>query len=80
MEFHEVGGAADAHGGAGDDADDVAFADQAFFEEALFGDDREAFDFLDVGNGAGSDAPDRGTCGGGFPLQEKKRRWEPRGR
>ena len=34
MKLHEVGAAADAHGCARDDADDVAFFHQALFEEA----------------------------------------------
>jgi hypothetical protein len=38
VELHEVCGAADAHGRACDDADDVAFANEAFFEQTLLGD------------------------------------------
>jgi hypothetical protein len=36
VKLHEVCGAAYAHGCARDDADDVAFANEAFFEETLF--------------------------------------------
>src|ERR1700730_874647 len=60
VKFHEVGGAADAHRCARDDADDVAFFNQALFEEALFGNIGEAVDLLDVGDVAGSDAPEKG--------------------
>ena len=38
VKLHEVCCAADAHGCACNDADDVAFADEALFEEAFFGD------------------------------------------
>src|SRR5712692_7841728 len=48
VEFHEVRAPPDAHRRAGDDSDDVAFADQPFFHQAFLGDGGEAVNFLDV--------------------------------
>src|SRR5277367_1667884 len=72
VELHEVGGAADAHGGAGYDADDVVFADQFFFEEALFGDGGEAIDFANVGNVARHYAPDQRHAAARFGYGRKR--------
>ena len=50
-EAHQVGGAAGGEGGAGDEADDVAFLDEFFFEEALlagFGEQVEVGEALDA--------------------------------
>src|SRR5258708_21041341 len=68
VKLQEVGGAADAHWCARDDADDVAFFDEALFEKALFGEVGEAVDFFDVGDVARSDTPVKGhaTAGCGF--------------
>ena len=68
VELHEVGGAANAHGCASDDADDVAFPNEAFFEEAFFGDGGKTIDFLDVRNVARHDAPDEGHAAAGFAF------------
>src|SRR5271169_4806437 len=68
VELHEVCGAAYAHGRARDDADDVAFANEAFLEEALFSDGRKAVNFLNIGNMARHHAPDQGHAAAGFCL------------
>src|ERR1700676_5172062 len=66
VKLHEVCGAADAHGGACDDADDVAFADEAFFEQAFFSNGCQSVNFADVGNMAGHYAPDERHAAAGL--------------
>src|ERR1700757_3542745 len=69
VELHEIGGAADAHGRAGDDADDVALAHEAFFEQALFGDFSEAVDFADIGDAARTNSPDESEAAACFHFR-----------
>src|SRR5271163_422602 len=66
VELHEVCCATEAHRGACDDADDVAFANETLFEEAFFGDGGEAVNFLDIGNVARHDTPDQGHTTAGL--------------
>src|SRR5258708_30449451 len=77
VKLHEVGGAADAHWCARDDADDVAFFDQALFEKALFGEVGEAVDFFDVGDVARRYTPVKrhttACCGFGGKRRETRR-------
>src|SRR5258708_23817147 len=76
VKLHEVGGAADAHWCARDDADDVAFFDEALFEKALFGEVGEAVDFFDVGDVAGRETPVKrdSTAGGRLRGKSASRR------
>src|ERR1700692_2897348 len=59
VEFHEVRRAANTHRGAGHDADDVAFAHQLFFQQALFRNGRQAVNFVRIFNFRGHHTPDQ---------------------
>src|ERR1700721_3808861 len=72
VELHEVGGAADAHGCACNDANDVAFAHQAFIKKALFGDGGEAVNLWDLADVTRHDAPDQGHAAAGFRFRRER--------
>ena len=71
VKLHEVCGAANSHRRAGDDADDIPFADEAFFEEAFFGDGGEAVNFAHIRNMARHDAPDQGHAVARFRFRRE---------